>query len=259
MKRLFVLFLALTMVFALAACNPSTADDTTASADTTGSGEEVKVMTHAEYIAAAVDSKVTVETYIQAKQGWWEKDGVGVATFYTQAEDGAYFLYNMPCTEADYAKLTAGVKIRVTGFKSEWAGEIEITEATYEILDGNFTAGAFDATSLLGTDTLIDHQNEFVAFKGLQVAASTDGDGNEVAFLYNYDGSGEDGSDLYFKVTLNGNTYTFTVESYLCGVGTDVYTAVKGLKVGDYIDVEGFLYWYNGVNPHITSVVVAQG
>ena len=33
-------------------------------------------------------------------------------------------------------------------------------------------------------------------------------------------------------------------------------SAVKNLKVGEVIDMEGFLYWYNGVNPHITSVKV---
>ena len=85
-----------------------------------------------------------------------------------------------------------------------------------------------------------------------------DKDGKEANFLYNWDGSGEDGNDLYFNVSLNGNTYTFTVESYLCDNTTDVYAAVKNLQVGDKIDMEGFLYWYNGVNPHITSVTAAQ-
>ena len=112
-------------------------------------------------------------------------------------------------------------------------------------------------TALLGTDSLIDHQNEFVSFKGMTVEASKDADGNEAPFLYSWDGSGEDGSDLYFNVSLNGNTYTFTVESYLCDASTDVYAAVKNLKVGDKIDMEGFLYWYEGVNPHITSVKAA--
>ena len=78
------------------------------------------------------------------------------------------------------------------------------------------------------------------------------------AFLYNWDGSGsaDSNSDLYFNVSLNGQTYTFTVESYLCDNTTDVYKTVEGLKVGDVIDMEGFLYWYNGVNPHITNVTV---
>ena len=39
---------------------------------------------------------------------------------------------------------------------------------------------------------------------------------------------------------------------------TDVYAAVKALEIGQTIDAEGFLYWYEGVNPHITSVTVAE-
>ena len=57
---------------------------------------------------------------------------------------------------------------------------------------------------------------------------------------------------------MNGASYSFTVESDLCGVDSDVYKAVKNLKIGDKIDMEGFLYWYNGVNPHITSVTPAK-
>ena len=76
------------------------------------------------------------------------------------------------------------------------------------------------------------------------------------AFMYKWDGSGAQGDDLYFKVSSGDKTYTFTVESYLCGKDTDVYKAVEALKVGDTVDMEGFLYWYEGVNPHITSVTV---
>ena len=46
------------------------------------------------------------------------------------------------------------------------------------------------------------------------------------------------------------------MESYLCGEETEVYQTVTNLKVGDTIDVEGFLYWYNGMQPHVTSVTV---
>jgi hypothetical protein len=38
----------------------------------------------------------------------------------------------------------------------------------------------------------------------------------------------------------------------------DTYAAVEALKVGDVIDVEGFLYWYNGAQPHVTNVTVAE-
>ena len=224
--------------------------------ESTESGEAGSegVLTHEEYMAAAVDTEVVIEAYVQAKQSWWEDK----ATIYAQDEDGAYFLYNMVCSEEDYAKLTPGTKIRATGFKAEWAGEIEIMEGTFEILEGNYIAEAEDVTALLGSEDLIDLQNKFVAFKGMTVEASKDPDGNEVAFLYNYDGSGQEGDDLYFNVSVNGATYTFTVESYLCDKDSDVYAAVKALNIGDKIDMEGFLYWYEGVNPHITSVKAAE-
>ena len=127
-------------------------------------------------------------------------------------------------------------------------------------------AQAEDVTALLGSDELINHQNKFVSFKGMTVEAAKDPEGNiikdeagnEAAFLYNWDGSGQDGDDLYFNVSLDGNTYTFTVESYLCDNTTDVYNAVKALNIGDKIDMEGFLYWYEGVNPHITSVTPSK-
>lgn len=248
MKKIVSLLLAAAMLFALAGCGQSPAGN--AGADVKSEG----VMTYAEYVAADVESEVVIEAYVQAKQSWWDNQ----ATVYAQDKDGAYFLYNMACSEEDYEKLTQGTKIKVTGYKSEWSGEIEIIDATFEIEDGSYIAEALDVTSMLGSDELINHQNEFVSFKGMTVEAKKDADGNDVAFLYAWDGSGSDGDDLYFDVSMNGETYTFTVESYLCDNTTDVYAAVKELNVGDKIDMEGFLYWYEGVNPHITSVKAAK-
>ena len=209
------------------------------------------VMTYAEYAAADLDSQVVVETYVQAKQSWWNNKG----TFYTQDKDGgAYFLYEMPCTEEEYNKLVPGTKIRVTGYKAEWSGEVEIVDAKYEVLKGKYIAKAENVTKLLGTDELIKKQNMFVAFKKMKVEPSIDADGNEVPWMYKWNGTGTEGDDLYFNVSFNGNKYTFTVESYLCGKDTDVYKAVKNLKIGDVISMEGFCYWYNGLNPHITKV-----
>ena len=204
----------------------------------------------------AVDDEVVVETYVQAKQSWWEDK----ATIYTQDKDGAYFIYNMPCSQEEYDQLVPGTKIKVTGYKAEWSGEIEIADvSSFEIEDGEYIAEPLDVTDLLGKDELIDHQNELVSFKGMTVeAAGQDADGNDVAYLYNYDGSGSEGDDLYFNVSLDGETYTFTVESYLCDKDSDVYKAVEALNIGDKIDMEGFLYWYEGVNPHITSVTAAE-
>ena len=235
MKKFFALILAVVMMLSVAAFAEE--------ADTTAT-----VMTHEEFVAAELESEVTVETYVQDKQSWWDNK----ATFYCQSEDGAYFIYEMPCTEDEYAQLVPGTKIRVTGYKSEWSGEVEITDATFEILEADpYIAEATDVTELLGTDELINHQNEKVAFTGLTVEAY---DESGAAFAYKNDAEKTD--DLYFKASYNGQTYDFCVEFYLRGQDTDVYKAVEALNVGDTIDVEGFLYWYEGANPHVTSVTV---
>lgn len=235
MKKLLSVLLALTFVLSI------------------GGAMAEGVMTYADFVAAELESEVVIETYVQDKQSWWDNK----ATIYTQNEDGAFFLYDMPCTEEEYAQLVPGTKIRVDGYKTEWAGEVEIIDATFEIIDGEYVAEPLDVTDLLGTDELIAHQNQKVAFKGMTVEAAGEGD---AAFLYNWDGSGAEGtdSDLYFNVSKNGETYSFVVEYYLRGADSEVYEAVRNLKVGDVIDLEGYLYWYEGVQPHITSVTVAE-
>lgn len=266
MKKLAVLLVALTMAFAAVGCtNTSSSVDATTSqtveqTDTSATSSESEasgmVLSYEEYMAADLDTQVTIETYVQAKQSWWEDK----ATVYTQDQDGAYFVYDMACSKEDYDKLQPGTKIRVTGYKAEWAGEVEIMDGTFAIVAGDeFVAEPIDVTELLNSEELIDHQNQRVTFKGMTVeAAGKDADGNDVAFLYNWDGSGTEGDDLYFNASYNGVTYSFTIESYLCDSTTDVYAAVKALEIGQTIDMEGFLYWYEGVNPHITSVTVVK-
>ena len=245
MKKFFAVVLLAAMLLACVSCSGTPA----------GKGDDPKsegVMTYAEYMDAAVDDKVVIEAFVQAKQAWWEEK----ATIYAADADGAYFIYNMECSEADYAKLVPGTKIRVTGYKAEWSGEIEIAEdATFEILTGStFVAPATDVTAMLGNnDELIKNQNRFVTFKGLTVEAADDAG---AAYIYNWDGSGAEGDDLYFNASANGQTYTFTVESYLCDKDSAVYKAVKELQVGQTVDLEGFLYWYEGASPHITKVTV---
>ena len=273
MKKLIAMLLALVMVLSLVACagknepeapvveepkaEAPVVEETEAPVveETEAPADEVKVMTYAEFAAAELDTPVVVETYVQAVESWWD----GCVQLYTQAEDGAYYVYDLACEEADAAAFVPGTKIRVSGYKAAWAGEVEIIDATYEILDGNYIATATDVTELVGTDALADHMNQLVSIKGLTVAPSTDPNGNEVAYLYKWDGSGSQGDDLYFNVSMGENVYTFTVNAYMIGTGadSDVYKAIEGLKVGDVIDIEGFLYWYDAAQPHVTSVTVA--
>ena len=228
MKKLIALLLALVMVVGLVACGakeeaapeaapeatpeatPEAAPETEPEAEPeTEAAPEVTVMTHADYVAAELDSDVVIETYVQNNQSWWDNK----VTVYCQSPDGAYFLYELACSEEDAAKLVPGTKIRVTGVKGEWAGEVEVMDGTFE----------------------------FVAFKGMTVKA----------IEYK---NGEPGDDIYLTLEKDGAEYSFCVEVYLTGTDHAVYTTVGELAEGDVVDVEGFLYWYEGMNPHITGI-----
>ena len=289
MRKLFAVLLALCLACSMAACaggntsstsststtsessvaeDSSVAEESSAAEDSSASEEseaseaatgDATVLSYEEYMAAELDTEVTIQAYVQAKQSYYAEQGT--ATVYLQDQDGAYFAYDAACSQEDYDAMTEGTLVQVSGYKAEWSGEIEIMDGTLSLVEGGdtFVAEPLDATSLLGTEELIDHQNEKVSFTGLTVAPSTDANGNEAAFLYNWDGSGTQGDDVYFNVTVGDSeeVYSFLVESYLCGSDTEVYKAVEALEVGQTIDCEGFLYWYEGVNPHITSVTVA--
>ena len=253
MKKFIAMLLALAMVLSFAACageqTPATEAPATEAPATEAPAVEapvedtVTVMTYAEYLAAELDTEVVIETNVQATQSWWDNK----ITVYCQDEEGAYFLYELACSEEDAAKLVPGTRIRVTGFKGEWAGEIEIMDGTFEFVEGADLTyiGATDYTELLGTDELIKHQNELAAFFGMTVEA----------IEYK---NGEPGDDIYLTLGYNGASYSFCVERYLTGPETEVYTTVGTLQIGDVVNVEGFLYWYEGVNTHITSIAVAE-
>ena len=145
MKKLTVWILALTLALSLAACSGSGpaggaspsggAESGSGASGASGTGK-APLMSRAEFDAAEFGNAVTVETYIQAKQVLRD----GKANFYTQSEEGAYFIFQMPCTQEEYDALAVGTGIRVSGTKSEWSGETEITDAAFEIIKGAFIA-----------------------------------------------------------------------------------------------------------------------
>ncbi|MBR6668249.1 MAG: hypothetical protein IKL25_07805 [Clostridia bacterium] len=201
------------------------------------------VMTYAEYAAAAIDDPVVIECYVQATQSWWDNK----ITVYAADSEGAYFLYELACSQEDAAKLVPGTKIKVTGYKGAWAEEVEVMDGTFEFVEGcnGYIAEPVDLTAVLGTEDLINYQNQLAIFKGMTVKA--------IEFK-----NGEPGDDIYVTLTYNGADYSFCVERYLTGPETEVYAVVSALQAGDVVDVTGFVYWYNGVNTHITAVVPAK-
>ena len=210
------------------------------------------VMTHEEYMSAELNANVVIETFVQAKQALIG----GKASIYTQDPDGGYFLYEAGLTDEAYQRLVPGQKIRVRGTKSEYSKETEILNAVIEPLDGFWKAEPEDVTALLGTRDLVTYQNCHVRFSGMTVEPAAEG--SDEAFLYRWDGSGKEGDDLYFNVSKDGQTYTFTIETMLSDSSTQIYKDVQALKVGDVVDMEGYLYWYLGPSPHIISLTKAE-
>ena len=273
MKKIIAILLAMVLILAAAGCAAAPAEESAAPAEESAAPAEESaapaeesaapaeesaapaeesaapaeksegVMTYEEYAAAAIDDEVVIEAYVQATQSWWEDK----ITVYTQDQDGAYFIYELACSEEDAAKLVPGTKIKVTGFKAEWSGEVEIVDGTFEFVEGGdtYVAEPKDVTELLGKDELIDYQNQLVSFKGMTVKS----------IAYKNDKPGE---DIYVTVSKDDADYDFCVEMYLTSPESDTYKAVCELKEGDVIDVEGFLYWYEGVNTHITAVSAAE-
>ena len=78
-------------------------------------------MTYEAYAAATVDTEVVIEGGVQAKQTYYADNGT--ANVYLQDETGgAYFLYNLPCTQKEYDLLKVGSKIKVIGASGREGG-----------------------------------------------------------------------------------------------------------------------------------------
>ena len=249
MKKLIAIMLAMLLVLGLVACGEEKAPKETepvvtdpVETDPVEGEEEVAVMTWEEYMAADMESEVVVECYVQGHQSWWDNK----ITVYAQDDNGGYFMYEMACEEADAEKLVPGTKIRVSGVKTAWEGEVEIIEATFEIIEGDTKVyEAEDVTALLGTDELINKQNMLVAFNGVTL--------KEVSYK-----NDEPGDDIYVTVTYEDADYSFCVERYLTDPETEVYKAFESLEAGAVVNIEGFAYWYQGINTHITAIAVAE-
>ncbi len=240
MKKFLVLLLALvlTLSVALVACE-ETDEPTETPIDDPFEG--IDVMSYAEYAAAELDAPVVIEAYVQATQSWWDNK----ITAYLQDRDGAYFVYEMTCSEEDAAKLVPGVKIQVKGYKTEWSGEVEVASgSTFTFVEGadTYIAEAQDLTDILANEEeLIKKQNQLAVFNDLMI--------EKIEYK-----NGEPGDDIYVTVKQGASSFDFCVERYLTAPETDVYKAFAALKAGDIVNIEGFVYWYNGVNVHITAV-----
>jgi hypothetical protein len=219
------------------------------------------VMTYDQFIAAAEGADVVIEGYIQAKQVYSEQ--YSNTTMYLADGNGAYFAYRVACTADEYAKFEIGAKVKVTGQKAVWSGEVEVGEGCKaEVVSAGekYTAPALDITAMMSnTAELQKNMNKAVAIKGAEIVASTvENDATEYAFLYKWNGTGQQGDDIYFNVKIGSETFTFVVESDLTPASDAAYKAIEAAKIGDKLDLGGFLYWYNAPQIQVTSAAAAN-
>lgn len=222
------MLLAICLVFSIVGCNK---------VDPNLKSEGV--MTHAEFIAAAAEADVVIEGFVQAKQGWWQDEAV----VYLQDGVGGYYIYKLPCTEAEFDELVVGTKIQVTGKKAIYNGMHEVMYVTNWKVVGTdkYTASAKDITNILANDeALINNLGALVKMTDMTVSSIS----------YKNEG----GDDIYLTLEKAGKTYNVTVEVYLTDTDSEVYLAVGGLSEGDVIDVEGYLQWWNALDCHVTKV-----
>ncbi len=274
MKKALALLLSLAMVMGMAACGnqkestpaatepastaapttaepsteaPATEASTTEEADIFAKGEGV--MTYEEFMNTPLMEPVVIEAFVQGKQAYYAAKGT--ANVYLADPDGAYYCYGLTLTQEQFDKLEVGTKVKVSGEKAEYAGEIEVGNGVLEeIEEGSYAATVTDVTnSIADLEELGRFMNLPVAFQTLVVVAQDNG---EAISKKNSDSD----PDIYFTAANANGSVDFCVESYLTGPDTDVYKTAEGLKPGDLVTVEGFLYWYNGANPHVTAIDV---
>jgi hypothetical protein len=232
---------------------PKEVDEPTEECGQSGKEDE-SVTSYREYLEAAEDSPVTIDAYVQAKEALRG----GLCCLYIQNTEGAFYLSRMRCSQDEYDCLEIGRKIRVNGYKSHWNDSLEISDASFQPLDGSWIAEARDVTALLGTEELIRHQNEKVCFHGMTIEAMPDG----CSVWYNgWDNTAPEGEDseLWFRASYEGTAYDFTVKPSLCPNAEEALNRLTTLQTGDTVILTGYLRYYNGALPRITEIVCMDG
>ena len=241
-KFLALLVLVAMLVVGFVGCKPPVDPETPETPETPTVDPNAKsegVMTHAEFMAAEADAEVTIEAFVQAKQSWWQNEAV----VYLEDGTGGYYVYKLPCTEAQFGDLTIGTKIQVTGAKTIWGGMHEIMNVTdWKVIEGDiWVATATDVTDKLGdNDALVAYTCMLVKLTDMTVVSVS---------------KSADNNDIYVTLAKGEAEYTFTVEEYLTAPTTDFYQAIEALAAGDVVDVQGFVQWYNGkLDLHMNGV-----
>ena len=248
--------------------NASSGDSTSASSAVSAQADaesevilDPDAMTYKEFCEAEDGADVTVAGVISMKSEYYN-NGV---SFYLQDSNGGYYVYDMPCTEVEYEQLEPGTAVKVNGCKAVWNGEEEIIIATCEIIEGDIDEWSTELCSVRDESVLKNMKNFRVSGLEFIIEPITDISGSEKAFLYGPDGTASAGEDIYFNAVSvpwdESNTplhLQFCVETVFVPASDPVYKTAETLQIGDHIYLEGYLFWYEGPNPWVSSLVITE-
>ena len=200
------------------------------------------------FYKAQVGDDVIIEAYVQDFESWWN----GKQTLYLADKMGAYFGYDLGISEDDSKKITFGTKVTISGKKLEYSGMVEIGESSSVVVDKDATpyiVSPIDVTAGLTNELALENPGLLIRATATLVL-SKDKDGIDVPFIYNWDGKGEAGkSDIYVKLEINNQVFTFNVRRYLRSADTEVYKYLQSLTLddaGNDFIVTAFIYNYKG-------------
>lgn len=118
---------------------------------------------------------------------------------------------------------------------------------------------AVDISDQLGDkDALKKYAGQKVVIKNAKSVDTEDPGGDLLRFLYDTDGNGDPGDDLYFSIEKDGKTYLLKIESDLCDVESEPYQMVETLEEDTMINLEGTLTGEDSPFMQVTGITITE-
>ncbi|MBQ2640855.1 MAG: hypothetical protein IJG15_02530 [Lachnospiraceae bacterium] len=153
-------------------------------------------------------------------------------------------------TEAADAK--AGAETPAEAASGE-AASTDLTAAAEDDVE------AVDISDLLGNkEELKKYADQKVAIKGAVSVDTEDPGGDLLRFLYDTDGNGDPGDDLYFSIEKDGETYLLKIESDQCDAESETYQTVENLEEDMIINLEGTLTGEDSPLMQVTEITIPE-
>lgn len=189
---------------------------------------ELQVSTVAQAIASPINDLLKVQATII---------GGGYSTYYIQDATGAMGLY-VPSDLRPFFAANIGNVVEIVGNRADYNGLNQLSNITATFIE---EGTLYAAVNINDATEFLPYQAHLIELVGMEVlSTSTDSNGNVT---------------LSLKDLISGITFAARWDSHYT-LSTDQETALKALVVGDIINIEAILGWYNNPQIAITAQTV---